>query len=84
MTLAAYVGEKVTVRYDPRDLAEIRVFHRGEFLCVAVSPDLAAASISLKDLQTARNRRGTATARTGRGTATARIRLARRTTSSPP
>ena len=57
MTLAAYVGEEVTIRYDPRDLAEIRVFHRGEFLCVAVSPDLAAASISLKDLQAARNRR---------------------------
>lgn len=57
LTLAAYVGEQVTVRYDPRDLAEIRVFHKGEFLCRAVSPDLAAATITLKDLQTARNRR---------------------------
>jgi putative transposase len=57
LTLTAYVGEEVTVRYDPRDLAEIRVFYRNEFLCVAVSPELAAASISLKDLQTARNRR---------------------------
>ena len=27
--LAAYVGETVIIRYDPRDLAEIRVFHRG-------------------------------------------------------
>src|SRR3712207_7225201 len=26
LTLAAYVGEAVTIRYDPRDLAEIRVF----------------------------------------------------------
>ena len=26
LTLAAYVGEQVTVRYDPRDLAEVRVF----------------------------------------------------------
>jgi len=26
LTLAAYVGEPVTVRYDPRDMAEIRVF----------------------------------------------------------
>jgi len=26
-TLAAYVGASVTIRYDPRDLAEIRVFH---------------------------------------------------------
>ena len=27
-TLAGYVGEPVTIRYDPRDLSEIRVFHR--------------------------------------------------------
>ncbi len=27
-TLAAYVGETVTLRIDPRDMAEIRVFHR--------------------------------------------------------
>ena len=40
LTLTAYVGEEVTVRYDPRDLAEIRVFHRNESLCVAVSPEL--------------------------------------------
>ena len=26
--LAAYVGETVIIRYDPRDMAEIRVFHR--------------------------------------------------------
>jgi putative transposase len=57
LTLAAYVGEEVTIRYDPRDLAEMRVFHQGKFLCVAVSPELAAASISLKDLKAARNRR---------------------------
>lgn len=57
LTLAAYVGEQVTIRYDPRDLAEIRVFHQGAFLCRAVSPELAATSISLKDLQAARNRR---------------------------
>ncbi len=57
LTLAAFVGEEVTVRYDPRDLAEIRVFHHGVFLCRAVSPDIAAVSISLKDLQAARNQR---------------------------
>ncbi|WP_241655148.1 Mu transposase C-terminal domain-containing protein [Granulicella sibirica] len=32
-TLAAYVKEAVTIRYDPRDVAEIRVFHRNRFLC---------------------------------------------------
>jgi len=57
LTLAAFVGESVTIRYDPRDLAEIRVFHHGEFLCKAVSPELAAVSISMKDLQAARNQR---------------------------
>lgn len=57
LTLAAYVGEEVTVRYDPRDLAEIRVFHEGGFLCRAVSAKLAASTISRVDLQTARNQR---------------------------
>ncbi|MGX6446469.1 Mu transposase C-terminal domain-containing protein [Patulibacter sp. S7RM1-6] len=57
LTLAAYVGEPVTVRYDPRDLAEIRVFHDERFLCRAVSPELAGTSISLRDLQAARTAR---------------------------
>src|SRR6266446_3791883 len=35
-TLAAYVGEPVIVRYDPRDMAEIRVYHGDAFLCRAV------------------------------------------------
>lgn len=54
LTLAAYVGEPVTIRYDPRDLAEIRVFHQQRFLCRAVSPELADRTISLPDLQAAR------------------------------
>ena len=53
-TLAAYVGEPVTVRYDPRDVGEIRVFHRNAFLCRAVSPEYAGQSITLKDVQAAR------------------------------
>jgi len=57
ITLAAYVGEPVTVRYDPRDLAEIRVYHQGIFLCRAVAPEIAAVTVSLKDLETARNQR---------------------------
>jgi len=57
LTLAAYVGEPVTVRYDPRDLAEIRVFHDGRFLCRAVSPELAGTTITLRDLQAARTAR---------------------------
>jgi putative transposase len=52
--LAAYVGEPVTIRYDPRDVGEIRVFHRNTFLCRAVSPEHAGQSITLKDVQAAR------------------------------
>ncbi len=54
-TLAAYVGESVTIRYDPRDLAEIRIFHRNRFLCRAVSPEHAGQTVTLKDIQSARS-----------------------------
>lgn len=54
-TLAAYVGETVTIRYDPRDVGEIRVFHRNAFLCRAINPEQAGRSIALKDVQTARS-----------------------------
>ncbi len=43
-TLAAYVGETVTLRYDPRDMAEIRIFHGDRFLCRAVCAELAGSS----------------------------------------
>jgi len=53
-TLAAYVGESVTLRYDPRDLSELRVFHRDVFLCRAVSEEHAGEVITLKDIAAAR------------------------------
>jgi putative transposase len=53
-TLAAYVGEPVTIRYDPRDLAEIRVFHRNRFLCRAISLAHAGQTLTFKDIQAAR------------------------------
>ncbi len=53
-TLAAYVGESVTLRYDPRDLSEIRVFHRDAFLCRAVSEAHAGETVTLKDIAAAR------------------------------
>lgn len=53
--LAPYVGEAVTIRYDPRDLAEIRVFHKNRFLCHAISPEHAHETVTLKDIQTARS-----------------------------
>lgn len=56
-TLAAYVGEAVVIRYDPRDMAEIRVYHRDTFLCRAICPELADETVSLKEIVRARNQR---------------------------
>ncbi len=55
--LAAYVGETVVLRYDPRDIAEVRLFHQGKFLCRAICPELAGQIIALRDIQQARNQR---------------------------
>ncbi|WP_219419540.1 Mu transposase C-terminal domain-containing protein [Pseudonocardia nigra] len=55
-TLTAYVGEQVTVRYDPRDLAEIRLFHDGAFLARAICPEMAGTTISLREILAARRR----------------------------
>lgn len=55
--LGEYVGEQVTIRYDPRDVAEIRVFHDDRFLCRAICPELAARSIGIKEITAARNAR---------------------------
>ncbi|SUK29848.1 integrase core domain-containing protein [Staphylococcus aureus] len=38
-------------------MAEIRVFYRDEFLCTAISPDLADYSIDIKEIQHARSQR---------------------------
>ena len=47
-TLAAYIGESVMLRYDPRDAAEVRVFYNDRFLCRAICPELAGAVITLR------------------------------------
>jgi putative transposase len=57
LTLAAYVGESVIIRYDPRDMAEIRTFHEHRFLCRAICAELAGETIALRDIIQARNRR---------------------------
>src|SRR5262245_7633174 len=56
-TLAAYVGEPVIIRYDPHDMAEIRIFHDHRFLCRAICAELAGDTIALRDIIQARNRR---------------------------
>ncbi|WP_434089716.1 Mu transposase C-terminal domain-containing protein [Kocuria palustris] len=56
-TLAGYVGRPVVIRYDPRDITEIRVFDHDEFLCKAVNQDHQHQKIGLKEIQAARNAR---------------------------
>lgn len=55
--LAAYVGETVTLRFDPRDMAEVRVFYQERFLCRAVCAELAGATVSLREILRARPHR---------------------------
>lgn len=54
--LAAYIGETVIIRYDPRDIAEIRVFYQDKYLCTAVSPEISDYQVDLKDIVSARNK----------------------------
>lgn len=56
-TLAAYVGETVLLRYDPRDIAEVRVFYQDRFLCRAICQELAGETVPLREIIRARNHR---------------------------
>ena len=56
-TLAGYVKEDVLIRYDPADMAEIRVFHQDRFVCRAICQELAGATVSLKEIEKARVQR---------------------------
>jgi putative transposase len=56
LTLAASVGEAVIIRYDPGEMAEIRIFHQQRFLCRAICTELAGETIALRDLMRTRNR----------------------------
>ena len=55
--LAAYIGEDVVIRYDPRDMAEIRVFHAGKFVCRALCQELAGQEVTLKEIMRMRRAR---------------------------
>lgn len=54
-TLAPFVDATITIRYDPRDITEIRVFHHDAYLCTAVNPDHQTETVSLKQIQAARS-----------------------------
>jgi putative transposase len=79
-TLASYVGVAVTIRYDPRDVSEIRVYDRDTFVCTAVDPAHQSTTVSLKDIQAARNARR----RELRGQINERIALVRPSMPDPP
>lgn len=56
-TLAGFIGEAVTIRYDPADIAEIRVYQGDRFLCRAICQELAGETVSFKDILRARTER---------------------------
>ncbi len=56
-TLAGYVKEEVLIRYDPADMAEIRVFHQDRFVCRAICQELSGQTVSLKEIEKARVQR---------------------------
>jgi putative transposase len=55
--LAAYVGETVLLRYDPRDVGEVWLFHQERFLCRAVCPELTGQTVALRDIRQVRSQR---------------------------
>lgn len=54
--LASFVSESVEIRYDPRDISEIRVFYNEQFLCSAVATNLETYSIGIKEIERERNK----------------------------
>lgn len=52
--LADYVGESVIIRYDPTDIASIRVFYKNSYLCQPICQALDGESVNLKEIQAAR------------------------------
>lgn len=56
-TLAGYVREDMLIRYDPADLAEIRVYYQDTFLCRAICQELSGQTVSLKEIEKARSER---------------------------
>ncbi len=55
LTLAAYVGEEVTLPLRSSRYGDIRVFCKDRFLCQAISAELAGETIPLRDIVRVRN-----------------------------
>ena len=45
INLAAYVGETVIIRYDPRDIVEIQVFYQDKYLSTTILNYLMSFSL---------------------------------------
>ncbi len=56
-TLAPFVGHTVTIRYDPRDISEIRVYDHDTFICIAIDENHPNLRLSLRDIEAARRAR---------------------------
>lgn len=52
-TRAPFVGHTITIRYDPRDISEIRVYDRDTFICTAIDEAHPNLRLSLRDIETA-------------------------------
>ena len=57
--LAEYVSKTVIIRYAPSDITSIRVFYNGKFLFQPICAELSNQTISIKEIQYARNKRRT-------------------------
>jgi putative transposase len=55
VSLSGYIGEDVTIRYDPRDLSQILVYSNNLLVCRASCFELSGRSVSLKEVRQARN-----------------------------
>jgi putative transposase len=55
VSLSGYIGEDVSIRYDPRDLGFIHVYSDNALICKAACFELSGKTVSLKDVQQARN-----------------------------
>ena len=56
-TLAPFVGQSITIRYDPRDVSEIRVYDHDTYICTAIDEAHPTQRLSLRDIETARRAR---------------------------
>lgn len=55
VALSGYIGEDVSIRYDPRNLAQIHVYLEDALICRASCFELSGKTVSLKEVRQARN-----------------------------